>query len=75
MICPRCDSEKVELLTTAPKDNAWEVYICETCTFSWRNTEGEHITNPEQYSSKFKLKPEEFEHLDQIPPIPDLINK
>ncbi|PTI60477.1 non-oxidative hydroxyarylic acid decarboxylases subunit D, partial [Staphylococcus succinus] len=30
MICPRCDSEKVELLTTAPKDNAWEVYICET---------------------------------------------
>ena len=43
MICPRCNSEKVDLLTKAPKDDAWEVYICDTCTFSWRNTGGENI--------------------------------
>lgn len=75
MMCPRCDSKEVELLTKAPKDDAWEVYICNTCTFSWRNTEGENITNPEKYDSRFKLKPTEFDNLAQIPPIPDLINK
>ncbi|MEH6985727.1 non-oxidative hydroxyarylic acid decarboxylases subunit D, partial [Priestia megaterium] len=39
MKCPRCEFEKVSLLTKAPVDDAWEVYICETCTLSWRNTE------------------------------------
>jgi transcription elongation factor Elf1 len=72
MICPRCDSEKVSLLTKAPVDHAWEVYICGTCTFSWRNTEGENITNPEKYDKRFKLNPAEFDKLDQIPPIPAL---
>ena len=72
MICPRCDSEKVSLLTKAPVDDAWEVYICGTCHFSWRSTEGENITNPEKYDKRFKLNPENFDKLDQIPPIPDL---
>ncbi|ATH63585.1 vanillate/4-hydroxybenzoate decarboxylase subunit D [Staphylococcus pasteuri] len=75
MMCPRCDSKDVELLTKAPKDDAWEVHICNTCTFSWRSTEGEHITDPEKYDKRFKLNPEEFESLDQIPPIPELKSK
>ncbi|RIP37068.1 vanillic acid non-oxidative decarboxylation protein [Staphylococcus gallinarum] len=75
MICPRCDSKNINLLTKAPKDDAWEVYICDTCTFSWRNTESEHITNPDKYNPDFKLKPETFEQLDQIPPIPNLKHK
>jgi transcription elongation factor Elf1 len=72
MICPRCDSEKVSLLTKAPVDDAWEVYICGTCTFSWRNTESENITNPEKYDRRFKLNPANFNKLDQIPPIPEI---
>ncbi|KWU67735.1 non-oxidative hydroxyarylic acid decarboxylases subunit D [Priestia megaterium] len=72
MKCPRCESEKVNLLTKAPVDDAWEVYICETCTLSWRNTEGPNITDPEKYDKRFKLNPAEFKELDQIPPIPEL---
>lgn len=72
VICPRCNSKEVELLTRAPKDEAWEVYICDTCTFSWRNTENENITDPEKYDSRFKLDSTQFNQLAQIPPIPDL---
>ncbi|CAI8703455.1 non-oxidative hydroxyarylic acid decarboxylases subunit D [Priestia megaterium] len=72
MKCPRCESKKISLLTKAPVDDAWEVYICETCTLSWRNTEGSNVTDPEKYDKRFKLNPAEFKELDQIPPIPEL---
>lgn len=72
MICPRCDSDKVELLTKSPVGDAWEVHICNTCTFSWRNTESERVTNPEKYDERFKLTKEEIDGLGIIPPIPAL---
>jgi transposase-like protein len=72
MICPRCDSEKVSLLTKSPVGDVWEVYLCGTCHFSWRNTEGDNITDPKKYDKRFKLNPANFEKLDQIPPIPAL---
>ena len=72
MKCPRCDSEKVSLLTKAPVDDAWEVYICGTCHFSWRSTEPDYITDPEKYDKRFKLNPDDFDKLDQIPPMPEL---
>lgn len=72
MICPRCDSNTVELMATAPKDNAWEVYICNTCNFSWRSTESEEITDPAKYDKRFKIDPARIPFLDIIPPIPEL---
>jgi hypothetical protein len=72
MICPRCDSDKVRVLTKAPVDDAWEVYICDTCIFTWRSTEGENIINPEKYDKRFKINPADFHKLAQIPPIPVL---
>jgi transposase-like protein len=75
MICPRCNSESVDLLVKSPVENAWEVYLCETCKFTWRNTEGLNITDPEKYDKRFKLNPETFEKFDRIPPIPDLLKK
>lgn len=73
MICPRCDSEKVELLTKAPKDNAWEVYICKECNFSWRSTEGDDITNPEKYDERFKINRRDIGSFPVMPPIPRLL--
>jgi protein-arginine kinase activator protein McsA len=75
VICPRCDSKTVKLLTKAPVDDAWEVYICDTCCFSWRSTEGEDVTNPKKYDKRFKIDPNKIPDLDHIPPIPELIKK
>lgn len=72
MICPRCDSEKVDLLTKSPVGDFWEVYICDACTFSWRNTESERVTDPEKYDARFKMTQQEIDDLGIIPPIPKL---
>jgi len=73
MICPRCDSDTAELLVKAPVDNAWEVYLCGTCSFTWRSTEGEDITNPARYDGRFKIDPLSIPNMPVIPPVPKLI--
>lgn len=75
MICPRCDSNTAEKLLDAPKDKSWEVFLCQTCWFSWRSTEDEVVTNPAKYDERFKLKPDELDKLLAIPPIPPLKEK
>jgi hypothetical protein len=62
-------------MAKSPVGDAWEVYLCGTCQFSWRSTEGTNITDPAQYDKRFKLNPAEFAKLDQIPPIPPLLKK
>ncbi|MDQ0204304.1 3-polyprenyl-4-hydroxybenzoate decarboxylase [Pectinatus haikarae] len=54
---------------------SWEIYLCDTCKFSWRSTEGINITDPDQYDKRFKLNPAELDAFDQIPPIPKLLKK
>ncbi len=73
MICPRCDSDAAELLVKAPVDNAWEVYLCGTCNFSWRSSESEDITDPARYDRRFKIDSRLIPNLPVIPPIPKLI--
>jgi transposase-like protein len=72
MICPRCDSKRIELMVESPVGNRWKVYICNDCYFSWRDTEGEEITDPAKYSKKWKLNAEKLSTLQVIPPIPPL---
>lgn len=66
MKCPRCESENVHVMVTSPVGNVWEVYVCETCWYSWRSTEDPKI------SPVFKLDPEKIHELGEIPPIPPL---
>jgi vanillate/4-hydroxybenzoate decarboxylase subunit D len=72
MICPRCDSDSAGLLVKAPVDNAWEVYICGTCGFSWRSTESEDVTDPNRYDKRFKINRDAIPNLTVIPPVPKL---
>ena len=72
MICPRCDSDAAELLVKAPVDDAWEVYLCGTCNFTWRSTESEDITDPGKYEQRFKIDPLSIPDLPVIPPVPKL---
>ncbi|MDA8221950.1 non-oxidative hydroxyarylic acid decarboxylases subunit D [Desulfosporosinus sp.] len=35
------------------------MYLCKTCGFSWRSTEGDEIKDPEKYDKRFKINPAE----------------
>lgn len=43
MKCPRCDAETVRVMTKSPVGDVWEVYVCDTCSYSWRSTEEIHV--------------------------------
>ena len=66
MKCPRCDADTVRVMTKSPVGDVWEVYVCDTCSYSWRSTEEIHVHDV------FKLKPEDIPNLQEIPPVPPL---
>ena len=66
MKCPRCESTHIKVMAEAPKDHAWEVYLCETCCFSWRSTESIKV------HEKFKLDEDKIKNMQIIPPVPPL---
>lgn len=34
MKCPRCDADTVRVMTKSPVGDVWEVYVCDTCSYS-----------------------------------------
>lgn len=64
--CPRCDATNTRIMVKSPVGDVWEVYVCETCWYSWRSTETINIL------PKFKIKPENIPDLLVIPPVPPL---
>ena len=69
MKCPRCDSENVRIMTKAPVEDAWEIYVCDKCCYSCRSTEKIRI------HEKFKLDDEKIRAMQVIPPVPPLNEK
>lgn len=69
MKCPRCDSENVRIMTKAPVEDVWEIYVCDKCCYSWRSTEKIRI------HEKFKLDDEKIRAMQVIPPVPPLNEK
>ncbi|MDR0513912.1 MAG: hypothetical protein LBG81_01950 [Coriobacteriaceae bacterium] len=46
MQCVRCLKESASVIAHAPdQSGAWELYYCEHCHYSWRNTEPDYITD------------------------------
>ena len=66
MLCPRCDKEQVRVMAKSPVGNAWEVYVCDNCKYSWRSTENIKIL------PQFKLDDQKIATMMAIPPIPPL---
>ena len=69
LICPRCRSATIEVLTNSPVEGVWTVYSCTTCLYAWRSTEPEENTDPDKYPEPFRLKPEDL--VEPYPGIPD----
>ena len=38
MKCSRCNADTVRVMTKSPVGDVWEVYVCDTCSYSWRST-------------------------------------
>ncbi|WP_428444305.1 non-oxidative hydroxyarylic acid decarboxylases subunit D [Photobacterium profundum] len=68
-ICPRCESIKIKCMVKAPKKNTWKVMICETCCYSWRNTESPAQTSRDKYPQGFTLTLEQISTMIVSPPI------
>ncbi len=64
MECPRCKSKEIKIIAKATVDDAWEVYSCGKCCYSWRSTEQIQI------HEKFLLDDEKIKAMQVIPPIP-----
>ena len=73
MMCIRCYENTAAKVATAPDgSNAWEVYYCEQCNFSWRSTEEPEVINPEKRDPYFQLKGVDLTKLMCPVPIPPL---
>lgn len=72
MVCPRCERDEGIKFFVAPKDGSWELYRCRYCDFVWRNTEKEHIKNPDFYDPSFKLNEDKITKMIEKPAIPPL---
>ena len=56
MQCVRCLDDTASKVATAPDgSNAWEIFYCEKCNFSWRSTEEEQVTVIEKRDPRFQL--------------------
>ena len=64
MICPRCDSENIRVMVKSPVGDVWEMYVCDTCLYSWRSTENPVV------SEIFKLNADRIARLQVNLPLP-----
>ncbi|MCF8568303.1 hypothetical protein LLE49_26635 [Alicyclobacillus tolerans] len=67
--CPRCDSNETKVLCESPVTGHWTMYSCPVCTFTWRSTEPEYITNPNMYNPRFKVNPKDMDKYQIHPAI------
>lgn len=66
MKCPRCDKDETRVMVKSPVGDVWEVYVCDSCFFSWRSTETIKVL------PQFKLNDQKIAAMQMIPPIPPL---
>jgi Zn ribbon nucleic-acid-binding protein len=50
--CPRCRKGGIE---TLHESDAWQVLHCPSCSFAWRTSEDELVTDPDRRPERFQL--------------------
>jgi hypothetical protein len=64
MQCVRCLSDEARKIADAPDGSgAWEVYFCERCSYSWRSSEEDFVTDIAKRNPRFQLTDEDFERM------------
>jgi hypothetical protein len=73
--CPRCESKEASIVAKSPVKDAWEVYLCPVCIFTWRSIEPETTINPEKYNRAFKVNPADIPFSENVPALPEKYQK
>jgi len=62
MKCVRCKSDRIISVATAPESpDAWEIYLCQRCNFTWRNNEYETLRTVYAAAPEFRLSEKDFQ--------------
>ena len=73
MICLRCLAKTASEVAIAPDgSNAWTVYYCQRCNYSWRSSEEESVVNIQKRDQRFQLDKVDLNRLmvhNTIPPL------
>jgi hypothetical protein len=72
LICPRCRSTEIVVISRSPVEDVWTVHGCKVCLYAWRDTEPEENRNPDLYPQPFRLTPEDVASFPVVPTIPAL---
>jgi vanillate/4-hydroxybenzoate decarboxylase subunit D len=74
MQCVRCYNDKASQVAKAPDgSNAWVVFYCEHCNFSWRSSEEPETIQADKRDPYFQMKDVDMEKLMIPVPIPPLL--
>ncbi|MBW1214486.1 non-oxidative hydroxyarylic acid decarboxylases subunit D [Pantoea allii] len=73
MICPRCEDHSIETMATSPVEDAWIVFQCQHCLYTWRNTEPARRTQREHYPEAFRMTQEDIDNAPAVPAVPTLL--
>ncbi|GAA3723445.1 non-oxidative hydroxyarylic acid decarboxylases subunit D [Streptomyces tremellae] len=71
-MCPRCAHEAVEHLASSPLAGVWEVYRCDLCNYTWRDTEPESRILRSRFPEKYRLTRRDVEQAPPYPGVPPL---
>jgi hypothetical protein len=70
VVCPRCRSTTTGVLSTAPVAQAWTIFGCNACFYTWRSTEPGENTDPDKYPVVFRLRTEDVKAAPVAPTVP-----
>lgn len=70
-VCPRCEEPAVRVMTTSPVPGKWTMYVCDTCFYSYRSTEGPAATDPAAFPADWKVDPAGIPDMLPMPPVPE----
>jgi rubredoxin len=69
--CPRCAAPELARLAVSPVPDAWVVWVCRRCSYSWRSSEPPLNSSRAHYPGQFRLVASDIDSASEIPAVPE----
>lgn len=70
--CPRCATPHAAVVARSPIQGVWQMHLCTTCFYSWRNTEPDYATRTDALAAGFHIDPANIPLGKPMPTVPPL---